>query len=81
MVRYERRMAKSLAMVISILDPEVIVMGGGVSNISRLYDNVPKLWSDFAFTDQLNTKLVQAKHGDSSGVRGAARLWPLRELE
>ena len=81
MVRYERRMAKSLAMVISILDPEVIVMGGGVSNISRLYDNVPKLWSDFAFTDQLNTKLVQAKHGDSSGVRGAARLWPLCELE
>ena len=81
MIRYERRMAKSLAMVISILDPEVIVMGGGVSNISRLYGNVPKLWSGFAFTDQLNTKLVQAKHGDSSGVRGAARLWPLRELE
>ena len=76
MARYERRMAKSLAMVISILDPEVIVMGGGLSNIARLYDNVPRLWSDYAFTDQLTTKLVQAKHGDSSGVRGAAYLWP-----
>ena len=79
MIRYERRMAKSLAMVISILDPEVIVMGGGLSNIARLYDNVPRLWSDYAFTDQLTTKLVQAKHGDSSGVRGAAYLWPSRE--
>jgi len=79
MIRYERRMAKSLAMVISILDPEVIVLGGGLSNIARLYDNVPRLWSDYAFTDQLTTKLVQAKHGDSSGVRGAAYLWPLSE--
>jgi predicted NBD/HSP70 family sugar kinase len=70
-------MAKSLAMVISILDPEVIVMGGGVSNISRLYDNVPRLWREYAFSDQLNTKLVKARHGDSSGVRGAAWLWPL----
>jgi fructokinase len=69
-------MAKSLAMVISILDPEVIVLGGGVSNIKRLYDNVPRLWGEFAFSDQLSTKLVQAKHGDSSGVRGAAWLWP-----
>jgi fructokinase len=77
MARYERRMAKSLAMMISILDPEVIVMGGGVSNISRLYDNVPRLWREYAFSDQLNTKLVKARHGDSSGVRGAAWLWPL----
>ena len=76
MVRYERRMAKALGMVISILDPEVIVMGGGVSNIARLYTNVPKLWGEFAFSDQLTTKLVQAEHGDSSGVRGAAWLWP-----
>ncbi|MDP6832681.1 MAG: ROK family protein [Alphaproteobacteria bacterium] len=77
MARYERRMAKSLAMVISILDPEVIVMGGGVSNISRLYDNVPRLWGEFAFSDELSTRLVRARHGDSSGVRGAAWLWPL----
>ncbi len=77
MARYERRMAKSLAMVISILDPEVIVMGGGVSNIARLYDNVPRLWGEFAFSDELSTRLVRAKHGDSSGVRGAAWLWPL----
>jgi fructokinase len=77
MARYERRLAKSLAMVICILDPEVIVMGGGVSNIDRLYDNVPGLWGEFAFSDQLSTKLVKAKHGDSSGVRGAAWLWPL----
>ena len=80
MVRYERRLAKSLAMVISILDPEVIVMGGGVSNIARLYDNVPELWRDFAFSDQLTTKMVRAKHGDSSGVRGAAWLWPQPNL-
>ena len=76
MARYERRMAKSLAMVISILDPEMIVLGGGVSNIKRLYGNVPRLWREFAFSDQLSTKLVQAVHGDSSGVRGAAWLWP-----
>ena len=76
MARYERRMAKSLGMVISILDPEVIVLGGGVSNIKRLYDNVPRLWGEFAFSDQLSTSLVQAEHGDSSGVRGAAWLWP-----
>ena len=81
MVRYERRMAKSLAMVISILDPEVIVMGGGVSNIDRLYDNVPGLMQEFAFSDQLSTKLVKAKHGDSSGVRGAAWLWPLDKVD
>ncbi len=77
MVRYERRMAKSLAMIISILDPEVIVMGGGVSNIERLYDNVPALCQEFAFSDKLTTKMVKARHGDSSGVRGAAWLWPL----
>ena len=76
MVRYERRMAKSLGMVVSILDPAVIVLGGGLSNIARLYDRVPVLWGAFALSDQLSTRLVQAEHGDSSGVRGAARLWP-----
>ena len=79
MRRYERRLAKSLGMVISILDPEVIVMGGCVSNIDRRYTNVPKLWGEFAFADQLTTKLLRAEHGDSSGVRGAARLWPVLE--
>ena len=55
-------------------------MGGGVSNIDRLYDNVPALWGEYAFSDQLSTTLVKAKHGDSSGVRGAAWLWPLGNI-
>jgi len=73
--RYEMRLAKSLASVINILDPEVIVLGGGMSNIQRLYDNVPKLWTSYVFSDRVDTKLVPPKHGDSSGVRGAAWLW------
>lgn len=76
MARFEDRMARSLVSVINVLDPEVIVMGGGVSNIKRLYENVPKIWMKYAFSDHLSTKLVKAKHGDSSGVRGAAWLWP-----
>ncbi len=76
MARYERRMAKSLGMVISILDPAAIVLGGGLSNIARLYDRVPALWEEFAFSDRLSTRLLPARHGDSSGVRGAAWLWP-----
>lgn len=74
--RYEDRMARALASVINILDPEAIVLGGGVSNVSRLYVNVPKLWDQYVFSDHVATRLVQAKHGDSSGVRGAAWLWP-----
>ncbi len=74
--RYETRLAKSLASVINLIDPEIIVLGGGVSNIARLYDNVPKLWSDYVFSNSVRTNLAQAQHGDSSGVRGAARLWP-----
>ena len=74
--RYERRMAKALASVINVLDPEVIVLGGGLSKIERLYQNVPKLWADHAFSDRVTTRLVRARHGDSSGVRGAAWLWP-----
>ena len=74
--RYERRMAKALASVINIIDPEVIVLGGGMSNVSRLYTNVPKIWQDYVFSDQVATKLVAPKYGDSSGVRGAAWLWP-----
>ena len=73
--RYEDRMARALAHVINILDPEVIVLGGGMSNIERLYTNVPQRWGDYIFSDTVLTKLVPAKFGDASGVRGAARLW------
>lgn len=76
MERYEDRMARGLASVINVLDPQVIVLGGGVSNIARLYDNVPARWARYVFSDQVNTRLLRARHGDSSGVRGAAWLWP-----
>lgn len=72
---YEDRMARSLAHVINILDPDVIVLGGGMSKVVRLYDNVPKLWSKYIFSDTVNTRLIQPLHGDSSGVRGAAFLY------
>ncbi len=62
--------------MINILDPDAIVLGGGLSNIERLYNNVPELWQNYVFSDQVTTRLVKAKHGDSSGVRGAAWLWP-----
>ncbi|MGV8991874.1 MAG: ROK family protein [Thiobacillus sp.] len=75
LMRYEERLARALASVINLLDPNVIVLGGGVSNISRLYDTVPKLWARYVFSDRVDTQLVAPKHGDSSGVRGAARLW------
>ena len=73
--RYENRMARSLAHVINILDPDVIVLGGGMGNIKRLYKNIPMIWGDYIFSDVVNTKLVSPVHGDSSGVRGAAWLW------
>lgn len=73
--RYEDRMARALAHVINVFDPEVIVLGGGMSNIGRLYDAVPRLWSRWVFSDRVETRLVPALHGDSSGVRGAAWLW------
>lgn len=72
---YEDRMARSLAHLINILDPDVIVLGGGMSNIDRLYENVPRLWGRYVFSDRVDTKLVRPLHGDSSGVRGAAWLW------
>jgi len=78
--RYEHRMARGLAVIISVLNPHVIVLGGGVSNIERLYKNVPELWKPFAFSDVISTRLVKAKHGDSSGVRGAAWLWSIDEV-
>lgn len=74
--RYEDRMARGLAHVINILDPDVIVLGGGMSNVRRLYANVPALWGKYVFSDRVDTRLVAPKYGDSSGVRGAAWLWP-----
>ena len=74
--RYEARLARALAVVINILDPEVIVLGGGLSNVERLYRNVPRLWGAHIFSDTVATRLVRHRHGDSSGVRGAAWLWP-----
>lgn len=76
MVRYEDRMARALATVINLLDPDVVVLGGGVSNIERLYREVPLLLPKYVFSDKVATPVVRAKHGDSSGVRGAAWLWP-----
>jgi fructokinase len=77
LVRYETRMARALASVINLLDPEVIVLGGGLSNIERLYEHVPRLWGEYVFSpDSVETRLVRARHGDTSGVRGAAWLWP-----
>jgi fructokinase len=73
--RYEGRLARGLASVINVVDPDVIVLGGGLSNIARLYERVPRLWVEFVFSDAVVTKLVPAVHGDSSGVRGAAWLW------
>jgi fructokinase len=73
--RYEGRMARALASVINLLDPEVIVLGGGLSNLERLYTSVPKQWERFVFSDRVATRLVRNRHGDSSGVRGAAWLW------
>ena len=74
--RYEDRLARALATVINLLDPDVIVLGGGMSNIGRLYRTVPEIWGDYVFSDTVSTRLVSPVHGDSSGVRGAAWLWP-----
>lgn len=74
---YENRMARALASIINIIDPHVIVLGGGMSNIERLYTNVPAIWDQYIFSpDPARTRLLPAMHGDSSGVRGAAWLWP-----
>jgi len=76
LTRYTDRMARALASVINIVDPEVIVLGGGVGNIERLYRDVPQRWQQYVFSDRVDTRLVRPLHGDSSGVRGAACLWP-----
>jgi len=75
--RYIDRMARALASVINIIDPQVIVLGGGMGNIQRLYRDVPGVWGQYIFSDRVDTRLVKPMHGDSSGVRGAAWLWPV----
>jgi fructokinase len=72
--RYEQRLARALAHVINILDPDAIVLGGGMSNVARWYDTVPRLWQAWVFSDRVDTVLLRNRHGDSSGVRGAAWL-------
>ncbi|MFT6580342.1 MAG: ROK family protein [Alphaproteobacteria bacterium] len=76
LAQYESRLARALSSIINVLDPDIIVLGGGMSNIDRLYSNVPQLWSQWIFSDHVSTRLVPPKFGDSSGVRGAAWLWP-----
>ncbi len=75
MGRYVERLARALAGVINVLDPDVIVLGGGMSKVARLYTEVPRLWTRHVFSDQVATRLAPPVHGDSSGVRGAAWLW------
>ncbi|PHM66316.1 ROK family protein [Xenorhabdus stockiae] len=74
--RYERRLARALAQVVNLLDPDVIVLGGGMSNVDRLYQTLPGLVSEWVFGGECATPIKKALHGDSSGVRGAAWLWP-----
>ncbi|MEO5335927.1 MAG: ROK family protein [Magnetospirillum sp. WYHS-4] len=76
LARYEDRLARALATVINLIDPDAIVLGGGLSNLDRLYETVPRLWQDWVFSDRADTPLLRNLHGDSSGVRGAAWLWP-----
>jgi len=77
--RYIQRLARALAGVINVLDPDVIVLGGGMSNVERLYTEVPRRWARHVFSDQVATRLVRNAHGDSSGVRGAAWLWDVTD--
>ena len=76
LARYTRRLAKSLSTVINILDPEVIVLGGGMSNIDDLAERVRPLLGAYVFSSSIETRVLRNMHGDSSGVRGAAWLWP-----
>ncbi|MEM7179589.1 MAG: ROK family protein [Spirochaetota bacterium] len=73
--QYLKNMAKALASVINVLDPDTIVVAGGLSHIKQIYKHVPELWQEYVFSDRVDTKIVKAEHGDSSGVRGAAWLW------
>jgi fructokinase len=74
-LRYRERLARALAQIINVLDPSAIVLGGGMSNMDALYADVPQRWAPHVFSDTVSTPLLRAKHGDSSGVRGAAWLW------
>lgn len=73
--RYCDRMARALSTIVNTIDPDIIVLGGGMSNVSYLYDRIPAIWNKYVFSDQVGTPIVPARHGDSSGVRGAAWLW------
>ena len=73
------RIARALGAVINVVDPDVIVLGGGLSNVDALYTHIPEIWDGYIFSDVIKTRLVKNKHGDSSGVRGAAWLWPLNK--
>ena len=75
--RYVDRLARGLASVINVLDPEIVVLGGGMSNLPALPEDVQTALPRYVFTDQVTTRVVRNVHGDSSGVRGAARLWPV----
>jgi fructokinase len=77
--RYEDRMARALAALINVVDPDVIVLGGGISNVARLYAGVPRQWGRYVFSDHVDTRLLPPAHGDASGARGAAWLWTVEE--
>ncbi|HEX3881346.1 MAG TPA: ROK family protein [Stellaceae bacterium] len=81
LARYADRLARALAAVINIVDPDAIVLGGGLSGIAMLYEQVPLLWPRFVFSDEVATRLLPPKHGDASGVHGAAWLWRPEEAE
>jgi fructokinase len=76
---YKHRLARSLAALVNVLDPDMIVLGGGISNVETLYAGLPELIAQYAFADGIRTRVVRAAHGDSSGVRGAAWLWPINK--
>ena len=75
LARYEERLARSLAGIVNVVDPDVIVLGGGLSKITRLYERIPRLWGEHVFSDDVRTRLAPPVHGDASGALGAARLW------
>lgn len=79
--RYTDRLARALAGVINILDPDIVVLGGGMSNVESLYTSIPAIWGRYIFSDSVKTRILQARHGDSSGVRGAAWLWKKDERD
>jgi fructokinase len=80
MTRYIHRLARGLASVINLVDPDAIILGGGLSGISLLYEEIPQLWRQYIFSERVVTRLLPPVHGDSSGVRGAAWLWQPEEV-